>query len=62
VEHTIVVFGSTRVVEPAVARRRVAVLSEAAASDPHDAWQGVLNWHERNGEPLLAPGVREGCD
>jgi uncharacterized protein (TIGR00730 family) len=36
VEHTIVVFGSTRIHEPDAARRRVAELEAAAAATPHD--------------------------
>jgi uncharacterized protein (TIGR00730 family) len=34
VEHTIVVFGSTRIPEPAAARRRVEALREAQVADP----------------------------
>jgi uncharacterized protein (TIGR00730 family) len=37
VEHTIVVFGGTRICEPAEARRRVALVSAALASDPGNA-------------------------
>jgi uncharacterized protein (TIGR00730 family) len=36
IEHTIVVFGSTRISEPASARRRVARLQAALDSDPHN--------------------------
>jgi len=36
VEHTIVAFGSTRIPEPAAARRRVAELEQAIAAAPHD--------------------------
>lgn len=34
--HSVVVFGSTRIPEPAMAARRVAELTEAVESDPHD--------------------------
>jgi len=37
IEHTIVVFGSTRIVEPAAARRRLDAALAAAASAPGDA-------------------------
>ena len=37
VQHTVVVFGSTRIREPAAARRQVAELGEALARAPHDA-------------------------
>ena len=37
VEHTIVVFGSTRIPEPAEARRRVAELEQALVARPGDA-------------------------
>jgi uncharacterized protein (TIGR00730 family) len=37
VKHTIVVFGSTRIVEPIAARRNAAALNELAAADPDDA-------------------------
>jgi hypothetical protein len=37
VQHTVVVFGSTRIHEPAAARRRVEELSAALATDPADA-------------------------
>jgi uncharacterized protein (TIGR00730 family) len=37
IRHTIVVFGSTRIVEPAAARRRVEELQEALAKAPEDA-------------------------
>lgn len=36
VQHTIVVFGSTRIKEPAAARRRVAALRRAVEADPDD--------------------------
>jgi len=36
IEHTIVVFGSTRIPEPAAARRRVAQLEQALAESPDD--------------------------
>jgi hypothetical protein len=34
VQHTIVVFGSTRIVEPAAARRKAAAIAEALEADP----------------------------
>lgn len=37
VQHTIVVFGSTRIHEPAAAQRKVDALSAALAADPSDA-------------------------
>ena len=37
IEHTIVVFGSTRIPEPAAARRQVEVLEKAVAEQPDDA-------------------------
>lgn len=37
VEHTIVVFGSTRIVEPAAAERKARVLREALRANPDDA-------------------------
>src|SRR5438045_1479060 len=37
VAHTIVVFGSTRIPEPAVAARAAAALTDALAADPKDA-------------------------
>ena len=37
VAHTIVVFGSTRIPEPAAARRNVAALEQALAAQPEDA-------------------------
>ncbi len=36
IHHTIVVFGSTRIVEPAVAERRVAALRRSVAGDPEN--------------------------
>ncbi len=36
VKHTIVVFGSTRIVEPSAARRKAAAISEALARNPDD--------------------------
>jgi uncharacterized protein (TIGR00730 family) len=40
VAHTIVVFGSTRIPEPAAARRHVAALEKALAAQPDDAALG----------------------
>jgi uncharacterized protein (TIGR00730 family) len=37
IKHTIVVFGSTRIPEPAAARRKVEELKEALGEDPDDA-------------------------
>ncbi len=37
VEHTIVVFGSTRIVEPAAAERQAALLSTALKADPENS-------------------------
>jgi uncharacterized protein (TIGR00730 family) len=36
IDHTIVVFGSTRICEPAAARRRVEALRQAQATDPNN--------------------------
>ncbi|WP_198246101.1 TIGR00730 family Rossman fold protein [methane-oxidizing endosymbiont of Gigantopelta aegis] len=36
IKHTIVVFGSTRIVEPVVAKRRVQALTEALNNTPHN--------------------------
>ncbi len=37
IEHTIVVFGSTRIVEPVAARQKVASLRDALSGNPRDA-------------------------
>ncbi|CAN7613329.1 TIGR00730 family Rossman fold protein [Trinickia sp. LjRoot230] len=37
IAHTIVVYGSTRLIEPAAAERRVSAAKEALAATPHDA-------------------------
>ena len=37
VQHTIVVFGSTRIVEPVAAQQKIARLREALAADPDDS-------------------------
>lgn len=40
IEHTIVVFGSTRIVEPVAARQKVATLRAALSDNPQDAELG----------------------
>ncbi len=37
IHHTVVIFGSTRIAEPAAAKKRVDELADAAAAAPHDA-------------------------